>query len=156
MTLFTGIRITRSGYKVFRESSEHRRVTARPGLRDTQKPSIKRAKFNSKALRKVFIITVLTIFFCFALFALKIYDLVEVIEFTFILGKDKKVEPWPWFIHETLFRLTEFGLACTVLYRDSRILHSMAAKKSPGNENSGKLRHGPQFAHFKSEGVIYI
>ena len=40
------------------------------------------------------------------------------------------------------------SLAWTILkiHRDSRILHSMAAKKLPGNENSGKLRHGPQFA----------
>lgn len=121
MTLFTGIRITRSGCKVVRESNEHGVVIARVGSSNVQTPSciprrIKRASFNSKAVRKVFIITALTIFFCFALFALKIYDLVEVIEFTFVLGKNKTLAPWPWFIHETLFRVTEFALACTVLY----------------------------------------
>ena len=121
MTLFTGIRITKSGFKVIRDSNEHKAVIVRVGSKYTQAPSciprrVKRASFNSKALRKVFIITALTIFFCIALFALKIYDLVEVIEFTFVLGKNKTLAPWPWFIHETLFRLTEFALACTVLY----------------------------------------
>ena len=116
MTLFTGIRITKTGCKVVLESKEHRAAIAKLGARNARMPSVKRSSFNSKAVRKVFIITALTIFFCVALFALKIYDLVEVIEFTFVLGKNKKLAPWPWFIHETLFRLTEFGLACTVLY----------------------------------------
>ena len=34
----------------------------------------------------------------------------------YVYNKDKELAPWPWFIHETLFRLTEFGLACTVIY----------------------------------------
>lgn len=121
MTLFTAIRITRTGCKVVRESTEHRAVIGRLGSRNAQAPSciprrIKRSSFNSKAVRKVFIITSLTIFFCIALFALKIYDLVEVIQFTFVWEKNTTLAPWPWFIHETLFRLTEFALACTVLY----------------------------------------
>ena len=121
MTLFTGIRITKTGFKVVHESTEHRAVIERIGSRNAQTPSciphrINRSSFNSKAVRKVFIITSLTIFFCIALFALKIYDLVEVIQFTFVWGKNKTLAPWPWFIHETLFRLTEFALACTVLY----------------------------------------
>lgn len=121
MTLFTGIKITKSGCKVVRESKEHRVVIERVSSTNPQTPPrvahrVKRASFNSKAVRKVFVITALTILFCIALFALKIYDLIEVIEFTFVLGKTGTLAPWPWFIHETLFRLTEFGLACTVLY----------------------------------------
>ena len=122
MTLFTGIRITKSGCKIVRESKGHSVVIDSMGSTNTiQAPScvsyhVRRASFNSKAVRKVFLITALTIFFCFALFALKIYDLVQVIEFTFVPGKNKPLAPWPWFIHETLFRLTEFSLACTVLY----------------------------------------
>lgn len=120
MTLFTGVRITKSGYQVVRKNNEHKRATENYAPASSYTPRrLQRASFNAKAVRKVFIITALTIFFCIALFALKIYDLVEVIEYHFILGKN--IAPWPWFIHETLFRLTEFGLALTVLYAVSPI-----------------------------------
>ena len=120
MTLFTGVRITTSGYKVVRENDKHKRAMENYAASSTYTPRRRqRASFNTKAVRKVFIITGLTIFFCIALFALKIYDLVEVIEYHFVV--EKIVEPWPWFIHETLFRLTEFALALTVLYAVSPI-----------------------------------
>lgn len=115
MTVFTGVRITKSGYKVVRENKAHEKAIENYAPASTYTPRrLQRASFNAKAVRKVFVITGLTIFFCFALFALKIYDLVEVIQYHFVEGKN--VAPWPWFIHETLFRLTEFGLALTVLY----------------------------------------
>lgn len=120
MTVFTGVRITKSGWKVVRENNKHKRAMQNYAASSTYTPRrLQRASFNTKAVRKVFIITALTIFFCIALFALKIYDLVEVIEYHFVL--EKNVEPWPWFIHETLFRLTEFALALTVLYAVSPI-----------------------------------
>lgn len=118
MTLFTGIRITKSGYKVIRENNAHKKTMENyaPATTYNTPRRLQRASFNARAVRKVFIITALTIFFCVALFALKIYDLIEVIEFHFVLGGNKKLAPWPWLIHETLFRLTEFSLGCTVLY----------------------------------------
>ncbi|XP_078372685.1 uncharacterized protein LOC144656327 [Oculina patagonica] len=120
MTLFTGVRITKSGLKVIRENNRHKKAIENYAPASTYTPHrLQRASFNAKAVRKVFTITALTIFFCIALFALKIYDLVEVIEHHFVLGKN--IAPWPWFIHETLFRLTEFGLALTVLYAVSPI-----------------------------------
>ena len=134
MTLFTGIRITRSGCKVVRETTGPAVATDIAGSTNTiQAPTcipyrVRRASYNSRAVRKVFVITALTILFCVALFALKIYDLVQVIEFTFVPGKNKPLAPWPWFIHETLFRLTEFSLACTVLYAVSP--HKSRQKKS--------------------------
>lgn len=120
MTLFTGIRITKTGWKVVRENREH--GATMPSSMTASTMSIgtahrmRQASFNRRAVRKVFTITTLTVFFCIALFALKIYDLVEVIEYVYVYNKDKELAPWPWFIHETLFRLTEFGLACTVIY----------------------------------------
>lgn len=131
MTLFTGIRITKTGWKVVRENKK-RNLTMQNGLSASTAGTahrIQRASFNARAVRKVFVITALTIFFCIALFALKIYDLVEVIEYHFVLGKNKKLAPWPWFIHETLFRLTEFALACTVLYAVSPL--KPPKKRSP-------------------------
>ena len=120
MTLFTGVRITRSGCKVVRENNRHKRAMENYVASSTYTPRRRqRASFNTKAVRKVFTITALTIFFCIALFALKIYDLVEVIEYHFV--RERTVEPWPWFIHETLFRLTEFALALTVLYAVSPV-----------------------------------
>lgn len=72
--------------------------------------------FNRRVVCKVFIIIILIVFFCIVLFVLKIYDLVEVIEYVYVYNKDKELVFWLWFIYEILFCLMEFGLVCIVIY----------------------------------------
>ena len=116
MTLFTATRTSYSGLTIVRESSQSKHVIENLNVRHGSLPRghPKSGYFSSKAVRKVFIITALTTVFCTALLILEIYDLVEVIRF--LLGETKQLKPWPWYTVETLFRLTEVGLACTVLY----------------------------------------
>ena len=99
-----------SGTKVIREAAKTRKQLTSIGEKEERSSRVRPGKSNMSKVAKITLATsVLGLGCC----ALQIYSLVGVYG---LYSTTVNPEPWPWWIFQTGFRLTELAMACTIAY----------------------------------------
>ena len=110
-------RVAYSGWKLIRQNKQTQASIRELQTRYTPKDSATAPKIDqpeSKGIRKVRIIVVLTTVTCFAVCVLQTFALYQVSQV--VMSSLDDPEPWPYYAYQTCFRLTELAIACTIVF----------------------------------------
>ena len=117
IALVSAGRVAYSGCKLIRQNekirAEIRGLQNRYSPKDSEIATIN-TQPEPKGIQKVRIIVFLTIATCLSICVLQSYSIHVIGKVT--LGFPVNPKPWPFYAYQTLFRLTELAMACTILY----------------------------------------
>lgn len=122
-TLAVSMSVFYSGFKLVRQSKKHRRTLRRISLKSGNNATLPKGKtspYSNKESNtaKVMRVTMVTAILGVTLACLQVYAMVDI--FKVRANGIIVPAPWPWWSYQTVFRLVELGLACTMAYTVSQ------------------------------------